>query len=131
MTDQAIKYGTAIVLVHLLVNIVHGAAHSKLDIKLGHEATLFVVTVIGICPLLAMVLLWLRKRRPGMLLLALSMAGSLIFGFYKHFVAIGPDDVGAQAPGFWGTAFAVTACLLLATEAIGMFVGLHFLRGDS
>ena len=63
MTDQAIKYGTAIVLVHLLVNIVHGAAHSKLDIKLGHEATLFVVTVIGICPLLAMVLLWLRKRR--------------------------------------------------------------------
>jgi hypothetical protein len=125
--NRAISYGTAIVLVHVLVNIVHGVAHRELHIGLGPAAMLFVIGMIMLCPLLAMVLLWTSQRRLGLILLALSMAGSFLFGLYNHFVAIGPDHVGKQASGPWGTTFVLTAYLLLFTEAIGSYIGLHFL----
>ena len=51
----------AIVLVHLLVNLVHGAAHWELHIDLSAAEMLFVVVVI--------------------------LAGPLVFGFSHHFVA--------------------------------------------
>jgi hypothetical protein len=49
------------VLVHLLVNLVHGAAHWELHIDLSAAEMLFVVVVI--------------------------LAGPLVFGFSHHFVA--------------------------------------------
>jgi hypothetical protein len=102
MRKRAIKCGTAIVLVHLLVNIIHGTAHLKLRIWLRPGVLLFVIAIILICPLVAMVLLWASQPRFGFLLLALSMGSSLIFGLYKQFVAMGADQVGKQASGFWG-----------------------------
>ena len=54
--NPAVKYGTAIVLAHLLVNIVHGAAHRELHVELRPAAMLFVIGVILLCPLIAMVL---------------------------------------------------------------------------
>ena len=125
--NRTISYGTVIVLVHLLVNIVHGLAHRELHIELGAAAMLFVIGVIILCPLFATVLLWTPQRRLGLILLALSMAGSFLFGLYNHFAAIGPDHVGKQASGPWGTTFVLTAYLLLLTEAIGSYIGLHFL----
>ena len=125
---QVASYGTWIVLAHLLVNIVHGTAHFTLQILLGPAGTVFVLGVIGIAPLLAMSLLWTRHQRFGLLLLALSMAGSLLFGLYNHFVAMGPDHVGEQGSNSWGAAFAITAYLLLLTEALGAYVGWHFWR---
>jgi hypothetical protein len=83
--------------------------------------------VIVAGPLLAMALLWTRQQRLGFGLLALTMAGSLAFGLYHHFVAMGPDHVGAQVAGFWGTAFVITACLLFLAEAIGTYVGMRYL----
>ncbi|MGH9670412.1 MAG: hypothetical protein ACRD3A_09900 [Terriglobales bacterium] len=112
----------------MLVNIIHGAAHRELHIELGPAAMLFVIVVIVLCPLLAMLLLWTSPKRVGLVLLVLSMAGSLLFGLYNHFVAIGPDHVGKQASGPWGTTFVLTAYLLLLTEAIGSYIGLHFLH---
>ncbi len=126
--NREINYGTVIVLAHLLVNIIHGVAHRELHIQLGPAAMLFVIGVIVLCPLLAMVLLWTSQKRLGLILLVLSMAGSFLFGLYNHFVAIGPDHVGKQASGPWGTTFALTAYLLLLTEAIGSYIGLHFLH---
>ncbi len=87
--NPAVKYGTAIVLAHLLVNIVHGAAHRELHVELRPAAMLFVIGVILLCPLIAMVLLWVSQEPLGLALLALSMAASLIFGLYKHFAVMG------------------------------------------
>ncbi len=125
--NRVVKYGTAIVLAHLMVNIIHGAAHRELRVELGPAAMLFVIGVILLCPLFAMVLLWASQRRLGLVLLTLSMAASLVFGLYNHFVVRSPDHVGEQAPGPWGTAFVLTAYLLLLTEAMGIYVGLYFL----
>jgi hypothetical protein len=112
---------------HLLVNIAHGTAHLKLHIELGSVALLFVIVVIIVCPLLAALLLWTSQQRFGLILLALSMAASLIFGMYNHFVAIGPDRVGQQASSPWAIAFAITAYLLFLAEAAGTYIGVHFL----
>ena len=124
---RAAAYGTAVVLIHLLVNIFHGAAHWELHIDLTSAETIFVVIVILIGPLAAMALLWTPRQRLGLGLLALTMAGSLAFGLYHHFVAMGPDHVTAQGAGFWGTTFIVTACLLFLTEGAGTYVALRFL----
>jgi len=128
--DSARNHGTGIVLVSLVIGMVHSAAHLELHIELSAAEKLFVegVTVVG--PLLAMVLLWTRWRRLGFGLLALTMAGSLVFGLYHHFVAMGPDHVGAQVAGFWGTTFVLSACLLFLAEAVGTYLGVRFLLGS-
>jgi hypothetical protein len=55
------------------------------------------------------------------------MFGSLVFGLYDHFLAVGPDHIHWQPPNAWGTTFVLTAYLLLITEAIGTYIGVHFL----
>jgi hypothetical protein len=125
--NRAVKYGTALVLVHLMVNIIHGAAHRELGVELGPAAMLFVIGIILLCPLSAMILLWTSQRRLGVVILTLSMAASLVFGLYNHFAVRGPDHVGEQGPGPWGTAFVLTAYLLFFTEAMGTCMGLYFL----
>jgi hypothetical protein len=127
--NRAVEYGTAIVLAHLVVNIIHGTAHRELRVHLGPAAMLFVIGVILLCPLIAMVFLWTSQKRLGLALLAVAMAASLVFGLYNHFVVMGPDDVREQAPGPWGTAFVLTAYLLSLREAIGACMGLYFLYG--
>jgi hypothetical protein len=122
------------VLVHLLINLRHGAAHAELHIGLGVAGQLFVAVVIPISPLVAMVLLWTRHQRVGLMLLAVSMAGSLVFGVVNHFVMPGPDQVGQQGSGQWSATFAVTAWLLAITETVGVVLPLVFLvrgRGGS
>jgi hypothetical protein len=96
---RAARYGSAIVLANLLVNLVHGAAHRAQRIGLSPAENLFVTVVIVAGPLLAMALLWTRRQRWGLGLLAATMAGSLLFGFYHHFVVRGPDHVLDQALG--------------------------------
>lgn len=46
---------------------------------------------------------------------------------YHHFLALGPDHVHSQPPSPWGITFVLTAYLVLITEAIGTYVGVHFL----
>src|SRR5574340_1040720 len=86
-------YGTAIVLAHLAVNVVHGLAHAKLHIGLTRGQIDFIVAVILLGPIVAMILLWTQLRRAGAWLLLVSMAGSFVFGAYYHFVLISPDNV--------------------------------------
>ena len=122
------KYATAIVAAHVLVNIAHGLAHRELQVGLDPRAAIFVIVVVLVCPLLAMALVWTAEKRLGLILLSLSMVGSLLFGLYYHFLATSPDHVHSQPPSPWGIAFVVTAYLLLTTEAIGTYVGVRFLR---
>lgn len=88
----------------------------------------FVVVVILLAPLLALALLWTSQKRVALLLLTVSMAASAVFGLYHHFLVRGADHVSAQPPGPAGTAFVVTAYLLFLTEALGVVLGLYFLR---
>ena len=117
------KYATAIVLAHLAVSIVHGAAHAELHIGLDTIQKLFVLVVITICPLAATVLFWTAYRRAGALLLALSMSGSLIFGVWNHFMMAGPDHVTDVF-----NLFGATAVLLVITELAGIWAGTAALR---
>jgi len=129
--NRANKYLTVLVVTHLFINIVHGAAHQKLHVILPPAGMLFVIVVILLGPLLALALLWTSQKRAGLLLLTVSMAASSVFGLYYHFLVRGADHVSAQPPGPAGIAFVVTAYLLFLTEAIGAVLGLYFLREKS
>jgi len=117
------------VLAHLLVSFVHGSAHSELGVALSLWQKSYVAIVIMAAPLVAATLLWTRHRRAGLLLLTASMAGSLIFGAYYHYVAISPDHVSHLPPGEAQGLFRLTAQLLVVTESLGLVAGLLGLRG--
>ena len=125
--NRSAKYATAIIVAHLLVNLVHGLAHRELRVGLAPLDSMFVIVVVLVFPLIAMGLLWTVKKRLGLILLSLSMFGSLLFGVYHHFLAASPDHIHSQPAGGWGTTFVLTAYLLLIMEAVGAYVGVHFL----
>ena len=125
--SRAASYTTAIVVAHLLVNIAHGLAHRKLRVGLPPSSSIFVILFVLILPLVAMALVWTAKKRLGLALLSLSIFGSLLFGLYHHFLDVSPDHVRSQPHNLWGITFVSTAYLLLITEAIGTYAGIHFL----
>ena len=125
--NRSAKYATAIVAAPLLVNLVHGLAHRELGVGLAPLDSMFVIVVVLVFPLIAMGGVWTAKKRLGLILLSLSMFGSLLFGLYHHFLVVSPDHIHSQPSGGWGTTFVLTAYLLLITEAIGTYVGIHFL----
>ena len=116
-------YGTTIVLAHLGVNVVHGLAHARLHVGLTRGQIDFIVSVILLAPIVAMILLWTQLRRAGAWLLLVSMAGSLAFGAYYHFVLISPDNISYVPTGSYQTTFQITALLLALTQALGCWVG--------
>src|SRR6516164_1428241 len=133
--SRAAEYATAIVVaIHLLINVVHGVAHREQHVGLAPSGSVFVITVVLILPLVATALVWTAQKRLGLILLSLSMFGSLLFGLYHHFLVASPDHVRLQPASAWGIAFVLTAYGLLITEAIGAYLGVHFLwiaRGTS
>ena len=126
--NRSAKFATAILVAHLLVNIAHGFAHHELRIGLTPLAAIFVIVVVLIFPLIATGLVWTAHERLGLILLSLSMCGSLLFGLYHHFLTVSPDHVRLQPASEWGIVFVFTAYGLLITEAIGTYVGVYFLR---
>ena len=119
---------TIAVLAHLLVSLVHGYAHNQLGVGLSAWQNYYVLIVITLAPLIALALVWMRRARVGFALLAISMAGSLIFGGYFHYIGISPDHVSHLPPGDTQGMFRVTAVLLLATELFGAVVGVLGMR---
>ena len=110
-----------IVLLHLIVSFIHGAAHSGAQVFLPLAGALFVYIVILAGPLVG--LLWLRWRpQAGAALVALTMTGSLLFGLINHFIIPGSDHV-TQVAAEWRSLFAATAALLAGLEAAGAAVG--------
>jgi len=116
----------AVVVGHLIVSIVHGAAHSGARIPMTLAANLFIWIVIVAGPLAG---LWLSRSRPvaGGWVVAATMAGSLVFGVVNHFVIVSPDHVSHVAPE-WRLLFAVTAALLVVSEVAGVVVGITSAR---
>src|SRR6185295_1036646 len=79
MSSSLWKWMAAAVLVHLVVSMIHGAAHSGAHIVMSQAATLFVFIVILAGPIVGLALSW-RFEALGSLIVALTMAGALIFG---------------------------------------------------
>ena len=117
----------AVVVVHLAVSVVHGAAHSGARIPMTLAANLYIWIVILAGPLIG---LWMSRSRPvaGGWIVAATMAGSLVFGAVNHFVIVSPDHVSHVAEQ-WRSLFATTAVLLVVTEAAGIGAGMrHAMR---
>ena len=75
---------TAIVVLHLVVSVVHGAAHSGARVTLPVAGNLFVYIVILAGPLVGLALLRWRTHA-GASLVALTMTGSFLFGVSTDF----------------------------------------------
>jgi hypothetical protein len=78
-TQSARRWLTAAVLVHLVVSIVHGAAHSEAHVPLSRAANLFVFGVIMAGPLVGLALASSAERIGGWVI-AITMASALVFG---------------------------------------------------
>jgi hypothetical protein len=111
---------TAVVLAHLIVNVVHGQAHTRLGVGLSNWQQIYVVTVIMLAPLVALALSFTRYARAALWLLLVSMLGALIFGLCYHYLIISPDHVAHLPAGDARGLFRTTALLLLLTEALGV-----------
>jgi len=122
---------TVAVLAHLVVNVLHGRAHGELGVGLSAWQNIYVITVILIAPLIALLLLWTRYARLGLLVLVISMAGSLIFGVIYHYVIVSLDHVSHLPPGDAQGVFRMTALLLVLTELLGLAAGLFALRSNT
>jgi hypothetical protein len=120
------KWMAAVVLAHLLISIAHGSAHDGAHVPLSAAANLFVYVVILAGPLVGLAVSW-RAERVGSVILALTMAGALVFGFVNHFVLDSPDNV-SQVAAQWQTLFASTAVLLAITEALGLGLAMRRVR---
>jgi len=116
----------AAVLAHLAVSIVHGAAHNSAHVPMSTTANLFVFAVILAGPLVGLVLLR-RAERIGGLIVALTMAGSLLFGFVNHFVVESPDHI-SHVDVQWRMLFGTTAAMLTITEMLGLTFAVRLLR---
>src|SRR5262245_51200940 len=78
-THSVWKWMAGAVLAHLITAVVHGAAHNGAQIPLSMMATLFVFIVILAGPVAGLALSW-RAERLGSLIVAVTLAGSLVFG---------------------------------------------------
>jgi hypothetical protein len=116
----------AIVVLHLGISMVHGAAHAGAQVPLPLAATTFVYVVILAGPLVGLALTWPSARAGGWVI-ATTMAGALVFGVVNHFVIASPDHVAHVAQP-WRPLFTVTAVLLAISEAAGTGLALAFVR---
>jgi hypothetical protein len=115
-----------LVLLHLVVSVVHGNAHSGAAVTLSPASAAFVYVVILGGPLVGLgVAAW--SRRHGAWIVAATMAGALVFGIVNHFVLPGPDHV-AHVDAAWRTSFGVTAALLAIIEAAAVAVAIRTAR---
>jgi hypothetical protein len=116
---------TVIVLAHLAVSLLHGAAHSGAAVPLSALQNAFVWIVILAGPLVALWMIW-TGRRFGPELLALTMGGSLVFGIVNHFVVESPDHVAHITSEAWRLPFQLSAAGLALLEAAGTAVGIRW-----
>lgn len=122
------QYGTMIVVLHAIVNGLHGLAHIEIPVALSLLQSLFVGIVIFSTPIIAAILLWTQFYRIGSWLLLSSIAGALLFGIYNHFIVISPDHVSQVSFEGWGLLFQVTAILILIVDGFGCWISVWALK---
>jgi hypothetical protein len=117
---------TAVVLLHLVISVFHGAVHRAAGVPLSPAAALFVLVVIVAGPLAGVALMW-RAERLGAWIVAFTMAGSLAFGLLNHFAIPSADHV-AHVARQWQLSFAATAVGLALTEGFGAALALRLAK---
>jgi hypothetical protein len=122
------QYGTAILVIHAIANGLHGLAHIEIPVALSLLQSSFVGIVIFLTPIIATVLLWTQFYRIGSWLLLGSIAGSLLFGIYNHFIVMSPDHVSQVSFAGWGLLFQITAYLILIADGLGCWIGVWALK---
>jgi hypothetical protein len=122
------QYGTAIVVMHVLLHGLHGLAHNEIPIPLSLLQGLFVGGMVILAPIIAASLLWTPLYRIGSWLLLGSMAGSLLSAIYNHHLVISPDHVSQVSFEGWGLLFQVTAYLMLIVDGLGCWISVSALR---
>jgi hypothetical protein len=110
------------------VLIAHGSAHSHLSIGVSTWQKAFIAIIIFVVPLVATMMMWSRRRKLGVIVLGLSMAGSLAFGVSNHFLIAGPDYALGLFHSNWRSVFQATAVLLALIEAGGFIWCIWILR---
>lgn len=108
----------AVVVLHLAICLVHGAAHTGAAVPLSPAANLFVLLVILAGPPAGLIVWRWVDAHTGAWTIAATLGASLAFGVLNHFVIAGTDHVAHIAPS-WRVMFGVTAILLVVTEAFG------------
>lgn len=122
------KYGTTIVIIHVITHALHGLAHAKIPIPLSLSQGLFIGIVIMLMPVIAAALLWTRLSRTGLLLFLSSLFGATLFGLYNHFIVLSPDHVSQVAFTGWGLLFQLTAVLTLIIDGWGCWISMRALK---
>jgi hypothetical protein len=117
----------ALVLGHLGISIAHGAAHAGAHVPMSAAGNAFVFVVILAGPLAGLALTF-ASMRLGSWVIALTMAGALVFGFVNHFLLVSPDHV-AHVASEWRPLFGVTAALLAATEGLASALAIRVAYG--
>jgi len=120
------KWMAASVLVHLLVSMIHGAAHTGASVPMSQAANLFVFVVILAGPLIGLGLSF-RTKLYGGVVVALTMGAALVFGVVNHFLIDSPDHISHIAAA-WRSLFVTTAVLLTITELLGVAIALRLGR---
>jgi len=118
----------AIVVFHLLINVLHGVTHVHYEIPLELWQHIYIAAVIFVAPIAAAALLVMRRLRAGAWLLLVSMSASALFNIYFHFLLVGPDNVSSVDLHAWGLGFLATAVFLAATELWGVSVTIRLIR---
>jgi hypothetical protein len=120
MNRRTLSYltGTAVA-AHLLVNVVHGAAHTALQVSAPSGWLPFILVVTFAGPVLGFAIL-LRQQLAGSLVVAASMLGSLVFGVAYHFVIDSADRIDHVSGGPWAATFHASAALLVITEIVAL-----------
>jgi len=126
---KPVRLGIAVVLVHVLITTPHSIAHTQLRIQMNLWQSIYIFAVILLAPIVSVILLW-KRPKAGFTLLAISMAGSLLFGVYYHFIAAGPDNVAQVHTHPWASTFQISAVLLALTELAGVIVGVLGVTSD-
>jgi len=116
----------ALVVTHLIVSVVHGAAHAQAHVDLTPAAAVFVIAVIFAGPLVGLAVMWPAERLGGWLI-AVTLTASLGFGVINHFILSSPDHVAHVAAGS-RTLFAATAALSAVLEAAGAWMAWQVVR---
>ncbi len=120
--------GTVVVVIHEIPLVLHGIAHAQLGIYLPSVlANLYIAVVLYAAPVVAAGLLWANRTRFGAWLLLASMAGSLAFEVYNHFLVMSEDHVSMVPAGTWGDIFRVTAVASVVTEVLAGIAALFIL----
>lgn len=132
MRNQAIVI-TIFLLIHHMIAVMHGDAHTNIPVILSSWQNIFVYSVIVLVPIIAVALVWTRYATIGLSLLLICMAGSLVFDVYHHYILVSPDNIAHLPPSSpdFHSRFIWTAHALTLLQIVGVVLAAYFLRSNA